>query len=260
MLTVAPTALAMVICLGSGPACSALLSEEGALPPILFSLFCVRHPDDCQPHEDRRTEELLSAEQRRRQMDLANSAVNVAIAPETATAFDNDWTILPHVGNCGDYAVSKRHLLLQFGWPSSSLLLAEVVVRATGEHHLVLLVREARDTFVLDNLAPRVSRVAEVLDKYTFVRVQSDQNPRFWVRAGRDEPGGSARAAHLRSPTFAEDETAPEANSGSTASSGKRGYSAPRRASRTLGFATDQRAGRDTQQAAAAPKVPSPTF
>lgn len=36
------------------------------------------------------------------------------------------------------------YLLIRSGWPSSSLLLAELVVRVTGERHLILLVRERR--------------------------------------------------------------------------------------------------------------------
>ncbi|WP_240543982.1 transglutaminase-like cysteine peptidase [Bradyrhizobium canariense] len=70
--------------------------------------------------------------------------------------------MFPSAGNCGDYAVTKRHLLLRLGWPSSSLLLGEVTIRTTGEHHLVLL--------VLDNLSGIIIQLSESLDNYVFLR------------------------------------------------------------------------------------------
>ncbi|WP_371260662.1 transglutaminase-like cysteine peptidase [Bradyrhizobium sp. WSM2793] len=79
---------------------------------------------------------------------LINSTVNFGIVAKSPPASQRDlqWEIFPYDGNCGDYAVTKHHLLLRAGWPSSALLLAEVVIRSTAEHHLVLLVREARAT------------------------------------------------------------------------------------------------------------------
>ena len=56
---------------------------------------------------------------------------------------------------CHDYAVTKRHELLTRGWPSRSLLLAEVVV-PWGEHHLILVVRTSDGDLVLDNLNPGI--------------------------------------------------------------------------------------------------------
>lgn len=94
--------------------------------------------------------------------------MNFGIVPKgpPASQHDLEWEIFPYDGNCGDYAVTKRHLLLRAGWPSSALLLAEVVIRLTAEHHLVLLVREARGVLVLDNLSPVVLSLMDALDRY----------------------------------------------------------------------------------------------
>lgn len=51
-----------------------------------------------------------------------------------------EWLLSPPAGDCNDYAITKRHKLLEFGWPSRALLLSEVVI-PSGEHHLVLVVR-----------------------------------------------------------------------------------------------------------------------
>ena len=64
-----------------------------------------------------------------------NRDVNRAIEPreDAGTLLDERWIVGPKAGACHDYAVTKRHELLARGWPSRSLLLAEVVV--SGEHH-----------------------------------------------------------------------------------------------------------------------------
>jgi predicted transglutaminase-like cysteine proteinase len=144
----------------------------------------MRYPAECESYHDRRINNFLSRGQRWRELNQINATVNFGIVSETSTRSlrDYDWSIFPYNGNCADYAVTKRHLLLQFGWPSSSLLLAEVIVRTTGEHHLVLLAREAHDVFVLDNLDRLVMRLDETLSRYALVRVQSDQDPRLWTR------------------------------------------------------------------------------
>lgn len=70
-----------------------------------------------------------------------------------------EWLLSPRHGDCNDYAVTKRHQLLAHGWPSHSLLLAEVAV-AWGEHHLVLVVRTREDDLILDNLNREVRSVS----------------------------------------------------------------------------------------------------
>jgi predicted transglutaminase-like cysteine proteinase len=109
---------------------------------------------ECERHPDRRISNALSRGQRWRDLNRINTAVNSWITPEgdAAGRRDDDWILFPYSGNCADFAVTKRHLLLENGWPSSFLLLAEVVLCSTGEHHLVLLAKEANATFVLDSL------------------------------------------------------------------------------------------------------------
>lgn len=183
MIRHAARMLALVYCVCSQPAYSSLEMQE-VVPPLSFTLFCTQYPEDCQEQRDRRITDFRSRRQRWRELNQINLSVNSVIAAESllASRNDYDWQIFPSDGNCGDYAVTKRHLLLRSGWPSSSLLLAEVVVRATGEHHLVLLVREGRAIFVLDNLSGVIIQSNEALDKYVFLRTESDLNPQLWTR------------------------------------------------------------------------------
>ena len=183
MIRHAARMLALVYCVCSQPAYSSLEMQE-VVPPLSFTLFCIKYPEDCQEQRDRRTTDFRSRGQRWRELNQINSSVNSVIATEDLSASQNDydWQIFPSNGNCGDYAVTKRHLLLRAGWPSSSLLLAEVVIRTTGEHHLVLLVREGGAIFVLDNLSGVIIQSNEALDKYVFLRTESDLNPQLWTR------------------------------------------------------------------------------
>ncbi|WP_246649313.1 transglutaminase-like cysteine peptidase [Bradyrhizobium canariense] len=175
--------LALVYCVCSQPAYSGLEMQE-VLPPLSFTLFCTQYPEDCQEQQDRRTMDFRSRRGRWRELNQINSSVNSVIAAESLSASRNDyeWQIFPSDGNCGDYAVTKRHLLLRSGWPSSSLLLSEVVLRTTGEHHLVLLVPEGGTLFVLDNLSGVIIQFNEALDKYVFLRAESGLNPQLWTR------------------------------------------------------------------------------
>src|SRR5205814_7262803 len=95
--------------------------------------------------------------QRRRDLVEVNAKVNRSIKPEANLLglAGEKWIVSPKSGDCNDYAVTKQHELLARGWPSRTLLLAEVVTN-WGEHHLVLVVRTAEGDLVLDNLSANV--------------------------------------------------------------------------------------------------------
>jgi predicted transglutaminase-like cysteine proteinase len=89
-----------------------------------------------------------------------------------------EWLINPRSGECHDYAVSKRHELLDRGWPARALLLSEVVTHS-GEHHLVLVVRTKNGDLVLDNLTPQIRPWSRA--PYRWVRIQQPTDTRLWA-------------------------------------------------------------------------------
>jgi predicted transglutaminase-like cysteine proteinase len=96
---------------------------------------------------------------------------------------EETWLINPDRGDCNDYAVSKRHELLDRGWPARALLLSEVVT-SSREHHLVLVVRTNSGDFVLDNMTPQIRPWSRA--PYRWVRIQLPNKPRYWATiAGR---------------------------------------------------------------------------
>jgi len=158
------------------------------LPPIGHSRFCLQYPDDCKVHGiDFRHRNIAMTPERWKELNDVNRNVNRNIVAEVTSGngVTEEWLISPPAGDCKDYAITKQHELLARGWPSRALLLSEVTTPA-GEHHLVLVVRVKDADLVLDNLNDYIRLVAMTVGEYDWIRVQSPQNPKFWVRRIRE--------------------------------------------------------------------------
>lgn len=165
------------------------------------TFFCMRYPGDCVRTGGRTIPDTL---RELSQLKAINETVNSAIMPTTGKTplVNRHWSIDPVVGDCNDYAVTKRHRLLEVGWPSSALLLAEVKLVRTGEHHLVLIVRSRTADWVLDNLRSGVERLSTTRTEYILYRVESAENPKFWTKSLAHElqaQHADARSAYARS-------------------------------------------------------------
>ena len=164
------------------------------LPPMAFSRFCLRYREEC---EVRRLPSAAGVSRARwGEVTRVNAEVNLAIAPQ---ADDGDvvhetWQVSPAAGACHDYAVTKRHELMQLGWPSRALLLAEVVT-SWGEHHLVLVIRTRAGDFVADSLNPSIR--PWYATHYRWLRVQSPENPLYWSTVLADGETIAAPASRL---------------------------------------------------------------
>jgi predicted transglutaminase-like cysteine proteinase len=158
---------------------AALASGENMLPPFGHTVFCQTYPADCKQSGSARL--FADTPARRAELDTVNRHVNASIAPQAAASYSigEKWLLSPVEGRCTDYAVTKRHNLLQKGWPSSSLLLAEVTLK-TGEHHLILVVYTEGGEFILDNLDPNVRSLAQAKSEYYWDRIESPTNPKRW--------------------------------------------------------------------------------
>ena len=156
--------------------------DTHALAPMAFIRFCKRYPKDCRVSRMAfRPKPVELTKARKTELVMVNREVNHAIKPQENVngVMAEEWLVSPRAGDCNDYAVTKRHKLLARGWPSRSLLLAEVVI-PSGEHHLVLVVRNREDDLVLDNLNPQVRSVSQA--HYEWVRAQETKNPKFWSK------------------------------------------------------------------------------
>jgi predicted transglutaminase-like cysteine proteinase len=88
-------------------------------------------------------------------------------------------------GDCEDYALLKRKLLREHGFPSRTLLIT-VVRDSQGEGHAILTVKTTGGDYVLDNLSSQVRLWSDA--GYRFVKRQSQGNPNRWVALGDPRP------------------------------------------------------------------------
>jgi len=163
------------------PRPSAFMRVYGpTLPPFGFVSFCDRHPDECRQGAFEETRIELTDE-RRDELDHVNRAINRLIEPATDQeifGIAEYWTLPMKRGDCEDYALLKRQVLMQRGWPASALLIT-VVRDEKNDGHAILTARTSKGDFILDNKFDDVRPWHAVA--YTFIMRQSYINPKVWV-------------------------------------------------------------------------------
>jgi predicted transglutaminase-like cysteine proteinase len=96
-------------------------------------------------------------------------------------------------GDCEDYVLLKRHLLIKAGWPRAALLVT-VVRDQRGDGHAVLTVRTTKGEFVLDNQVEKVLPWTET--GYRFVKRQSQTDPNVWVQLSHPRQATVTATSH----------------------------------------------------------------
>lgn len=152
--------------------------------PYGWADFCSRYSGECNgpslPAED-----IVLTPKTNREIERINHAVNSSI--EAVTDMDH-WGVvdrwdypLDGKGDCEDYALLKRKLLMEAGYPRQALLMT-VVRDHAGEGHAILTVRTTHGEFVLDNMTDAI--LAWDQTGYRFVKRQSQENPNAWKSIG----------------------------------------------------------------------------
>ncbi len=167
------------------------------LAPFQHVRFCLRYPSDCKS-DPSESERIILNDETAKLLELVNRDVNGAISPAVkayGSELQDGWTISPGVGDCNDYAVTKRHKLLQSGLPAKALRLS-VVKTATGIGHLVLVVVTTKGDLVLDNLTETI-RPWQNTD-YHWLKIQSAADARLWYEVKAATPSVSQANRKLR--------------------------------------------------------------
>jgi predicted transglutaminase-like cysteine proteinase len=166
-----------------------------AQPPHGFVRFCEEMPKECA--SDQKSEARFDASpERLRELDAVNREVNKAITPATdleVYGVNEYWTLPTTRGDCEDYALLKRHKLIEKGWPVSAVLMT-VVRDEKGEGHAVLTARTVQGDFVLDNKNEDVK--VWTTTPYQYVMRQSYLNPRVWVALDTQQSPVATAADH----------------------------------------------------------------
>jgi predicted transglutaminase-like cysteine proteinase len=176
---------------GHGGGADAALAPT--LPPVGFVEFCARNPARCSPAAA--AGRIAMSEDRWRMVYRLNSLVNGQIAPESDQILYGEaeyWAYPTVAGDCEDYVLLKQHYLERLGFPRSGLLIT-VVLDEANEGHAVLTLRTAEGDFVLDNRHNAIRRMSDA--DYTFLKRQSERDPRQWVSL---MPGGKLASAQQR--------------------------------------------------------------
>jgi predicted transglutaminase-like cysteine proteinase len=189
---------AIVLIAISGPAAQAASERvmfislgASSRAPIGWSEFCAQNRSECdvRPLEAR---DVVLTPTAWRDLVRVNNWVNGKIKPLTDV---EHWGVVERwgypddgYGDCEDYVLLKRRMLIQAGWPRQALLIT-VVRDARGDGHAVLTVKTDKGEFVLDNQNEEVLLWSET--RYRFVKRQSQTDPNVWVALGDHRPAVS---------------------------------------------------------------------
>ena len=169
-----------------------------ARAPIGWVEFCNENPKDCVASTTGPRDIVLTSKVWK-DLVTVNKWVNNTIQPVTDL---EHWGVVERwsypddgKGDCEDYVLLKRRMLMQAGWPREALLIT-VVRDKKGEGHAVLTVKTDKGDFVLDNQAEEI--LLWVDTGYRFVKRQSQSNPNIWVEVGDPRPAASTVATSTR--------------------------------------------------------------
>src|SRR5450759_4549027 len=130
-----------------------VLVSKVTQPPPGWVEFCARQPGECAGTTTAPQDLALSPEA---WMDLihVNKWANETIKPLTDL---EHWGVVEKwsypddgYGDCEDYVLLKRKMLMKAGWPREALLIT-VVRDKHGDGHAILTVKTDKGEFVLDN-------------------------------------------------------------------------------------------------------------
>jgi predicted transglutaminase-like cysteine proteinase len=163
-------------------------------PPLGWVEFCAGFPRDCQTRGPLR--DVVLTPQAWNDLVRVNKAVNTRIQPMTDLdhfGVVERWTYPDDgYGDCEDYVLLKRKMLLELGWPTGALLIT-VVRDQKNDGHAVLTVKTDKGDLILDNQNEEIVPWSDT--NYRFVKRQSQTDPSVWVALGDPRPGLATAAS-----------------------------------------------------------------
>lgn len=167
----------------AGPSSAAPTGADTSVP-FGWADFCQRYHGECA-QENLVAQQIALTPAALRKIARVNAWVNGRVTPvsdrEHFGAVEQWDYPTDGKGDCEDYALLKRHMLVDAGFPRAALLMT-VVKEANGDGHSVLMVRTDKGDYVLDNMNDAVK--AWTATPYRFVKRQSQENPNVWVAIG----------------------------------------------------------------------------
>jgi predicted transglutaminase-like cysteine proteinase len=164
---------------------------EAGRAPAGWRQFCAEYAPECDTTELAARDAALTS-QAWNELVRINRWVNEAIKPMTDMehwGVNERWNYPDDgYGDCEDYVLLKRRMLMQAGWPRQALLIT-VVRDKQGDGHAVLTVKTDKGEFILDNQTEEVVLWSET--EYRFVKRQSQNDPNVWIALGDPRPAAA---------------------------------------------------------------------
>ena len=152
-----------------------------AKAPVGHVGFCQENPAECEPDGKGAVVVKLDRE-RWNELIAINTEVNDRIRPVPDIELfgvEEYWTYpVDGAGDCEEYVLEKKRVLLNRGWPASALLIT-VVKDTNNAGHAVLTVRTDQGDVILDNQIEAV--LPWYSAPYQFVKRQSVSHPAKWA-------------------------------------------------------------------------------
>jgi len=168
---------------------------EAAKAPIGWVEFCIEYDPECKTKSSQPRDVMLSA-QAWKDLERVNLWVNTHVKPMTDM---EHWGVVERwnypddgYGDCEDYVLLKRRMLIQAGWPREALLIT-VVRDKRGDGHAILTVKTDKGEYALDNQNDQILLWSDT--GYRFVKRQSQADPNVWIGLGEPHPAPATAAA-----------------------------------------------------------------
>jgi predicted transglutaminase-like cysteine proteinase len=156
--------------------------------PIGWIEFCAEHARECDTKAVEPRDVVLTTKAWKDLVRI-NKWANDTVKPITDL---EHWGVVERwnypndgYGDCEDYVLLKRRMLMQAGWPRQALLIT-VVRDKRGDGHAVLTVKTDKGEFILDNQNEDVLLWSDT--GYRFVKRQSQNDPNNWLALGDSRP------------------------------------------------------------------------
>jgi predicted transglutaminase-like cysteine proteinase len=163
--------------------------------PIGWLEFCSEYAPECETKPTAPRDVTLTAKAWK-DMARINKSVNDTVKPITDL---EHWGVVERwnypddgYGDCEDYVLLKRRMLMHAGWPRQALLIT-VVRDKQGDGHAVLTVKTDKGEFILDNQNPDILLWSDT--GYRFVKRQSQSDPNVWLALGDPRPAAATAAS-----------------------------------------------------------------
>lgn len=165
----------------------AMITGSVTSQPIGHYEFCRQFSDECSVRSQNKSAPQVT-DYGWDVLRNINQVVNDDVAPLTdweQHGQEEVWSYPGLAGDCEDYVLLKRRLLIENGFSQSDLLIT-VVRRPDGAGHAVLTVRTSEGDFILDNLTNDVKNWRNT--PYHYLKRQAAFHTGRWVSIENSSP------------------------------------------------------------------------